>query len=158
MVSVIHKVASSVSVRSKPGASRFCITFAERVGCKFILQILVALQLETRERNSSVCKASNKETYATSLSRSICRLRFTTHGSPRFLHLVHGGVPSLGMAHRIFCLRQATHAVIFLLMSIGLRSPKDSRRACTADEPTSTGLVAVDIFHQDFNFWLRPAT
>lgn len=31
-----------------------------------------------------------------------------------------------------FCLRQATQAVIFRVMSGGLRSPKDSRKALTA--------------------------
>lgn len=45
------------------------------------------------------------------------------------------------MWHLIFCFRQATQAVIFRLMSMGLRSPKDSRRACTAVEPESVSIL-----------------
>jgi len=38
------------------------------------------------------------------------------------------------MWHLIFNFRQATHAVIFRLMSIGLRSPNASRKAWAAEE------------------------
>lgn len=41
------------------------------------------------------------------------------------------------MWHFIFCFRQATQAVIFRLMSMGLRSPKDSLRARAAADPES---------------------
>lgn len=63
-----------------------------------------------------------------SLSRIICRLRLTVHDSPRFLHRTQGGCPSR-MLHFIFCFRQATHAVIFLVISGGFLSPNCSLRA-----------------------------
>jgi hypothetical protein len=64
-----------------------------------------------------------------SLSSIICRLLSTMHASPRILQRVHGGQRSGRSWHLIFCLRQATQAVILRLMSGSFRSPKCSRSA-----------------------------
>lgn len=85
-----------------------------------------------------------------SSSNSICRLRFTVHGRDRFLHRAHGALPFVmwhliwrtsardtctrrfgGIYFLTFCRRHATQAVIFLLISGGLPSPKDSLSAAT---------------------------
>lgn len=44
---------------------------------------------------------------------------------------ISGGFPRMRSGHT-FCLRQATQAVIFRVISGGLRSPNDSRKALTA--------------------------
>lgn len=47
-------------------------------------------------------------------------------------HENHEPLDGISDGEDTFCLRQATQAVIFRVMSGGLRSPKDSRNALTA--------------------------
>jgi hypothetical protein len=93
---------------------------------------------------------SQDKAYEASSSSNICKLLLTVHDSPRVLQRAHGEplVATLHLTfkmnqrvepsdhrphHCTFSFRQDTHAVIFLLMSGGLRSPNDSRSADAAD-------------------------
>lgn len=78
-----------------------------------------------------------------SLSSITCKLLSTMYASLRLLQRVHGGWRSGRGQHLIFCLRQATQAVILRLTSGSFRSPKCSRGAFE-DWPSMAAINGLD--------------